>query len=267
MSSRVAHHLDFAAYQNDELLAIGHLMLDKSSYYLSAEAMAAFRDCLSPQMTQPQFANARSVRAMLLCMSAALILPTLAAGAFRLRPFSLADIEASLTVVMSDLGRAPSLADALLGTGRDRAAQALLDWADACGRLVVAVAGREPEFTRLRRQYAGGEPDDSSGAGLRERVLGVAERAALAGVAAPDGLAAELAAVARPDCLVFSPGDICPDNNLLTPAGVRFIDFEESGHHPAFLDAAYLRMPFSTCWCVFRLPPPAETAGANRAAP
>ncbi|HEX3960689.1 MAG TPA: AAA family ATPase [Trebonia sp.] len=62
MSSRVAHHLDFAAYQTDELLAIGHLMLDKSSYYLSAEAMAAFRDYLSQQMTQPQFANARSVR-------------------------------------------------------------------------------------------------------------------------------------------------------------------------------------------------------------
>jgi probable Rubsico expression protein CbbX len=62
MSSRVAHHLDFAAYQTDELLAIGHLMLDKSSYYLSAEAVAAFRDYLSQQMTQPQFANARSVR-------------------------------------------------------------------------------------------------------------------------------------------------------------------------------------------------------------
>jgi [ribosomal protein S5]-alanine N-acetyltransferase len=31
---------------------------------------------------------------MLLCMSAALILPTLAAGAFRLRPFTLADVDA-----------------------------------------------------------------------------------------------------------------------------------------------------------------------------
>jgi hypothetical protein len=62
MSSRVAHHLDFAAYQTDELLAIGQLMLDKASYYLSAEARAAFRDYLSQQMTQPQFANARSVR-------------------------------------------------------------------------------------------------------------------------------------------------------------------------------------------------------------
>jgi len=62
MVSRVAHHLDFAAYQADELLAIGQLMLDKSHYYLSAEARTALGEYLSQQMTQPQFANARSVR-------------------------------------------------------------------------------------------------------------------------------------------------------------------------------------------------------------
>jgi probable Rubsico expression protein CbbX len=62
MRSRIAHHLDFAAYQTDELLAIGRLMLDRSSYYLSADATAAFRDHLSLQMTKPEFASARSVR-------------------------------------------------------------------------------------------------------------------------------------------------------------------------------------------------------------
>ena len=70
--------------------------------------------------------------------------------------------------------------------------------------------------------------------------------------------------MARPACLVFSPGDICPDNNLLTPGGVRFIDFEASGYHAVFLDAAYLRMPFSTCWCVFRLPPGLRDAAEAR---
>ncbi len=30
---------------------------------------------------------------------------------------------------------------------------------------------------------------------------------------------------------VFSPGDICPDNNLLTAGGVRFIDFESADFH------------------------------------
>src|SRR5258708_3983427 len=62
MSSRIAHHLDFAEYEIDELLAIGRLMLDRSSYYLSGEAMAAFRDYLSLRMRQPRFDNARSVR-------------------------------------------------------------------------------------------------------------------------------------------------------------------------------------------------------------
>lgn len=38
-------------------------------------------------------------------------------------------------------------------------------------------------------------------------------------------------------------------NNLLTDAGVRFVDYESAEYHSAFLDAAYLRMPFSTCWC------------------
>ena len=62
MGSRIAHHLDFAAYQVGELLSIGQLMLRQSCYYLSAEAEQAFRRYVTWQMTQPQFANARSVR-------------------------------------------------------------------------------------------------------------------------------------------------------------------------------------------------------------
>jgi probable Rubsico expression protein CbbX len=62
MGSRIAHHLDFADYTLDELLAIGQLMLDQSSYYLSDGAAAAFRDFLASDMRQPRFANARSVR-------------------------------------------------------------------------------------------------------------------------------------------------------------------------------------------------------------
>ena len=35
MSSRIAHHLDFAAYELDELVSIGQIMLGQASYYLS----------------------------------------------------------------------------------------------------------------------------------------------------------------------------------------------------------------------------------------
>jgi len=62
MSSRIAHHLDFAAYELDELTAIGQLMLDLSRYYLSEPAEQAFRNYLTQRMRQPRFANARSVR-------------------------------------------------------------------------------------------------------------------------------------------------------------------------------------------------------------
>src|SRR6516225_6480619 len=62
MRSRIAHHLDFAAYELDELTAIGQLMLNQSRYYLSEDAEEAFRQYLTGQMAEPQFANARSVR-------------------------------------------------------------------------------------------------------------------------------------------------------------------------------------------------------------
>ena len=62
MSSRIAHHLDFAPYTPDELVAIGRAMLADASYYLSDQAETAFREQLTRQIRQPHFANARSVR-------------------------------------------------------------------------------------------------------------------------------------------------------------------------------------------------------------
>jgi probable Rubsico expression protein CbbX len=62
MSSRIAHHLDFAPYSLDELTAIGRAMLADASYYLSEAAEAAFREYLTVRMGQPRFANARTVR-------------------------------------------------------------------------------------------------------------------------------------------------------------------------------------------------------------
>jgi probable Rubsico expression protein CbbX len=62
MRSRVAHHLDFASYDIQELTAIGRLMLDQANYYLSPEAEAVLRGEVSRMMTEPHFANARTVR-------------------------------------------------------------------------------------------------------------------------------------------------------------------------------------------------------------
>jgi probable Rubsico expression protein CbbX len=62
LRSRVAHHLDFADYDLDELTAIGKLMLERACYYLSPPAETAFRACVTTSMTRPHFANARTVR-------------------------------------------------------------------------------------------------------------------------------------------------------------------------------------------------------------
>jgi probable Rubsico expression protein CbbX len=62
MSSRIAHHLDFADYELAELEAIGRLMLLQESYYFPDDAEATFREYLTHRMQQPRFANARTVR-------------------------------------------------------------------------------------------------------------------------------------------------------------------------------------------------------------
>jgi probable Rubsico expression protein CbbX len=62
MSSRIAHHLDFADYELAELEAIGRLMLQRESYYFPDDAKATFREYLTHRMQQPRFANARTVR-------------------------------------------------------------------------------------------------------------------------------------------------------------------------------------------------------------
>jgi probable Rubsico expression protein CbbX len=62
MSSRIAHHFDFAAYEVGELTDIARLMLEQTRYYLSEEAEVAFRHYITRRMQEPRFANARSVR-------------------------------------------------------------------------------------------------------------------------------------------------------------------------------------------------------------
>jgi probable Rubsico expression protein CbbX len=62
MSSRIAHHIDFPDYAPDELLAIADRMLGAQQYRFGGAARAAFGEYLAHRMTQPHFANARSVR-------------------------------------------------------------------------------------------------------------------------------------------------------------------------------------------------------------
>lgn len=160
-------------------------------------------------------------------------------------------------IVMEDLGDAPSVADLLLGGDAEAAHAALLDWAGGLGRLCAGTVGREPELAALRERYDRGHPAWHRDRHV-ERCARLPGLLADLGSAPPAGLdedLAEVLAVADPAHYpVFSPGDTCPDNNLLTAGGLRVLDFELASYHCVFLDAAYPVMPFATCWCVFRLP-------------
>jgi probable Rubsico expression protein CbbX len=62
MASRVAHHVDFPDFTLDELLQIAEKMLECEQYRLSPAARAAFAEYVRLRMSQPRFANARSIR-------------------------------------------------------------------------------------------------------------------------------------------------------------------------------------------------------------
>jgi len=62
LSSRIAHHIDFPDYSDDELFAIAQLMLDRMQYRLTDAAARALREYIALRRTQPHFANARSIR-------------------------------------------------------------------------------------------------------------------------------------------------------------------------------------------------------------
>src|SRR3954447_3034756 len=60
--SRIAHHIDFPDYAPTELMAIAELMLQGQNYRFSPAAKDAFARYIDVRMTQPHFANGRSIR-------------------------------------------------------------------------------------------------------------------------------------------------------------------------------------------------------------
>jgi probable Rubsico expression protein CbbX len=60
--SRIAHHIDFPDYTDDELYRIAAIMLEKDHYRLDDDATAALAEYVTLRRQQPHFANARSIR-------------------------------------------------------------------------------------------------------------------------------------------------------------------------------------------------------------
>ena len=60
--SRIAHHIDFPDYSNNELLEIAEVMVANMNYHFNEESKKAMAEYIKIRKKQPHFANARSIR-------------------------------------------------------------------------------------------------------------------------------------------------------------------------------------------------------------
>ena len=125
------------------------------------------------------------------------------------------------------------------------------------GQLAAESVRRRENLTRLWAQYSKDTMSWETPRWVAAGAAALLDSLTAADIPAPPGLDEEPAGLGddlHNEFAAFTPGDTCLDNNLLTPQGLRLIDFESACFAPVFLTAAYCRMPFPSCWCVFRLP-------------
>jgi hypothetical protein len=162
----------------------------------------------------------------------------------------LAEADDPAVLVLADLGDGPSLADALLGSDPAAAETALGDWAETLGRMQAATADRGDAFAA----GLGGLPPDTSADALASAADALARLLPQLGARPSAAALDELRALRVGGPAALTPGNACPDNNVLTPDGYVLIDFEWAEFRPMAWDAAYLRVPWPTCWCSWALP-------------
>jgi hypothetical protein len=168
----------------------------------------------------------------------------------------LAEVDDPPVLVLADLGTGPSLADALLGADPEAAAAALGDWAETLGTLQAATPDRGDEFAAGLAELSplGPPPLDTSADTLAGTAATLGRLLPRLGVRPSAAALDELRALRVGGPVALTPGDACPDNNLLTAAGYVLIDFEWAEFRSVAWDAAYLRVPWPTCWCSWALP-------------
>jgi hypothetical protein len=162
-------------------------------------------------------------------------------------------------VVMTDAGTGPSLADALLTGDAGEAAMATERFAATLAALHLSTHDVPDAFgAELTARSGGAVPGPAMPGILRSAASGLRAFCDQLGVTVPDG--ALLALAGLPDRLAASgpaaltPADVCPDNNVRAGEGYVMIDFEEAEWRHVAWDAAYLTVPWPSCWCSFRLP-------------
>ncbi len=169
-------------------------------------------------------------------------------------------------LVLADLGSGPSVADALLGADPAAAEEALAGWATALGTLHAAAAGRGAAFAAELAALSPLEPlePDTSARVLASTAAALDQLLPRLGVRPSADALDELRALPVGGPAALTPGDACPDNNVLGPEGCVLIDFEWAEFRSVAWDAAYLRVPWPTCWCSWALPAPVAARALDR---
>ncbi|MGF7236260.1 MAG: hypothetical protein ACQSGP_15040 [Frankia sp.] len=172
-------------------------------------------------------------------------------------------------LILDDLGRSPTVADRLLGTDPEAARAAVIAWAEALASLHGATTGLRTTFADgLAARSPLGAPNLDTSAETVAEAIGTLRRVLPRfDVPLPAAAVDELRAI--PPALdvagggpgAITPGDTCPSNAVETADGMTLIDFEGAEFRHVAWDAAYLRVPWPSCWCSWRLPA-AVAAGA-----
>jgi aminoglycoside/choline kinase family phosphotransferase len=170
-------------------------------------------------------------------------------------PDLIAVVDEPPLVVLEDVGVGPSLADALLGRSAATATTRLNEWVDALATLHSATVGDAWRFA------AALQCDVSTVDSMPSLLAGAADLLAAQlprlGIAPTEQALAELlsaAAALAPGAQALTPADACPDNNAATPSGLVLLDFEQATVRHVAWDAAYLILPWPSCWCSWAVP-------------
>ena len=160
-------------------------------------------------------------------------------------------------MILEDVPHHARLVESLLGGDRHQAERALLQYAACLAQLHVNTFNKAEEFEALVREIV------PKAQFMRESVDIPTQQRLLnrLGIQPESNWLHDLdtinEAMNHPgDFLAYVHADACPDNVLDTDEGLRLIDFETGHFGHAFIDIAYGRMMFPSCWCANRLPHP-----------
>ncbi|MCU7730731.1 phosphotransferase [Actinoplanes sp. KI2] len=180
--------------------------------------------------------------------------------------------QAAGVVVTTDLEGWPTVESVLLGTDADAATHALVQFGAAVGRLHAGTRGAGDGY---RQALAGlGAPEAEAGPGLPWPGVDSWRdvEVACAGLGLPDARAAAGDAAFVRDRLAdagpfaaLTHTDLNPGNALVTPHGVRLVDFEGAIFGHLGFDASFLHFPFPTYSAHWATLPDSVVTEADRA--